>query len=119
MLTQTITANPTFEFAADVRAGLTKSSQKELLSKYLYDDVGSALFGVISFLPEYGLTRADERLLRRHSGDIVDRLKTPVAVAELGSGSGKKTRQILEALCRRQLTRYYPIEISRAALLMC
>jgi L-histidine Nalpha-methyltransferase len=119
MLTQSIVTNPSFEFAADVRAGLTKSAQKELPSKYLYDDVGSALFEVISFLPEYGLTRADERLLRRHSGDIVDLLETPVAVAELGSGSGKKTRWILEALCRRQHTSYYPIEISHTALAMC
>jgi dimethylhistidine N-methyltransferase len=119
MLTQSIVANPSFEFAADVRAGLTKSVQKELPSKYLYDDVGSALFEVISFLPEYGLTRADERLLHRHAGDIVDLLTTPVAVAELGSGSGKKTRWILEALCRRQHTSYYPIEISRTALAMC
>ena len=85
----------------------------------MYDDVGSALFEVISFLPEYGLTRADERLLRRHAPDIVERLATPVAVAELGSGSGKKTRWILEALCRRQRTSYYPIEISRTALAMC
>lgn len=119
MLTQSIVTNLSFEFAADVRAGLTKSGQKELPSKYLYDDVGSALFEVISFLPEYGLTRADERLLRRHSGDIVDLLATPIAVAELGSGSGKKTRWILEALCRRQHTSYYPIEISRTALAMC
>ena len=119
MLTHAITANPTYEFAADVRAGLTKPGQKELLSKYLYDDVGSALFEVISVLPEYGLTRADERLLRRHARDLVDRLPMPVAVAELGSGSGKKTRWILEALGRRQRTRYYPIEISSTALAMC
>jgi L-histidine N-alpha-methyltransferase len=119
MLVQAITPNTSYEFAADVRAGLTKLGQKELPSKYLYDDVGSALFEVICHLPEYGLTRADERLLQRHSHDIVQRLARPVAVAELGSGSGRKTRQILEALCRRQLTRYYPIEISRAALLMC
>jgi len=119
MLTQTITPNTTYEFAADVRAGLTKPVQKELLSKYLYDDVGSALFEVISHLPEYGLTRADERLLRRHAHDIVDRLATPVSVAELGSGSGRKTRHILEALCRRQRTTYYPIEISPSALAMC
>jgi L-histidine N-alpha-methyltransferase len=65
------------------------------------------------------LTRADERVLRRHAGDIVDLLTTPIAVAELGSGSGKKTRWILEALCRRQHTSYYPIEISRTALAMC
>jgi dimethylhistidine N-methyltransferase len=119
MLTQTITPNTTYEFAADVRAGLTKPNQKELLSKYLYDDVGSALFEVISYLPEYGLTRADERLLRRHGHDIVGRLVTPVSVAELGSGSGRKTRHILEALCRRQRTLYYPIEISPSALAMC
>ncbi|MFZ0417919.1 MAG: L-histidine N(alpha)-methyltransferase [Candidatus Sulfotelmatobacter sp.] len=119
MLVHAVTANLTYEFAADVRAGLTKPGQKELLSKYLYDDVGSALFEVICHLPEYGLTRADERLLRRHAGDIVERLATPIAIAELGSGSGKKTRQILESFCRRQHTRYYPIEISRAALAMC
>ena len=119
MLVQTITPKTTYEFAADVRAGLTKRGQKELPSKYLYDDVGSALFEVISHLPEYGLTRADERLLRRHARDIVERLATPVAVAELGSGSGRKTRHILEALCRRQRTAYYPIEISPSALAMC
>jgi L-histidine Nalpha-methyltransferase len=119
MLVHAITPNTSYEFAADVRAGLTKPGQKELPSKYLYDDVGSALFEVISHLPEYGLTRADERLLRRYSNDIVDRLPRPIAVAELGSGSGRKTRQILEALSQRQLTRYYPIEISRAALKMC
>src|ERR1700756_4715012 len=103
MLTHAITADPVYEFATDVRAGLNKPGQKELPSKYLYDDVGSALFEVICHLPEYGLTRADERLLQRHSYDIVDRLPRPVVVAELGSGSGRKTRQILEALCRRQL----------------
>jgi L-histidine Nalpha-methyltransferase len=119
MLVHAITANAAYEFAADVRAGLTKSGQKELPSKYLYDDVGSALFEVISHLPEYGLTRADERLLRRHANEIVDRLESPVAVAELGSGSGKKTRWILEALSRRERTFYYPVEISRSALAMC
>src|SRR5258708_6518443 len=118
MLVHAITPNTSYEFATDVRAGLARAGQKELPSKYLYDDVGSALFEVISHLPEYGLTRADERLLQRHSHDIVDRLAGPVAVAELGSGSGKKTRQILEALCSRQLPRYFPIEISRAPLLM-
>jgi dimethylhistidine N-methyltransferase len=119
MLVQTIAPNTSYAFAADVRAGLTRPAQKELPSKYLYDDVGSALFEVISHLPEYGLTRADERLLRRYGRDIVERLAAPIAVAELGSGSGKKTRQVLEALCRRQRTRYYPIEISRSALAMC
>lgn len=119
MLIHTIPTNLSSDFAADVRAGLTLPGQKELPSKYFYDDVGSALFEVISRLPEYGLTRADERLLRRHAGAIVERLERPVAVAELGSGSGKKTRWLLEALCRHQSTSYYPVEISRSALVMC
>lgn len=119
MLVHAIPANASYEFAADVRAGLTRTGQKELPSKYLYDDVGSALFEVISHLPEYGLTRADERLLRRHANEIVDRVGGPVAVAELGSGSGRKTRWLLEAFARRQRTSYYPVEISRSALLMC
>ncbi|MGC2210885.1 MAG: L-histidine N(alpha)-methyltransferase [Candidatus Korobacteraceae bacterium] len=111
--------NAIYDFACEVRAGLTQPGQKTLPSKYLYDEVGSALFEVISRLPEYGLTRADERLLRRHAGNIVERLPMPVAVAELGSGSGKKTRWILEELSRRQRTFYYPVEISRTALAMC
>jgi L-histidine Nalpha-methyltransferase len=119
MLVHAITTNAAYEFASDVRSGLTRPGQKELPSKYLYDDVGSALFEVISRLPEYGLTRADERLLRRHASEIVDRLATPVAVAELGSGSGRKARWILEALGRKQRTFYYPVEISRLALAMC
>src|SRR5438132_11943448 len=101
------------EMVAEVRAGLMRTGQKELPSKYLYDSVGSALFEVISVLPEYGLTRADERLLRRHSEDIVARLKPPTVVAELGSGSGKKTRWMLEALSRHRHISYCPIEISR------
>ena len=107
------------EFAADVRAGLGHAGQKTLPSKYLYDEVGSALFEVISLLPEYGLTRADERLLRGYAEEITQRMVYPAQVAELGAGAGKKTRWILEPLCRRHTTTYYPIEISPAALERC
>jgi L-histidine N-alpha-methyltransferase len=107
------------ELAGEVRAGLLRPGQKELPSKYLYDEIGSELFEVISLLPEYGLTRADERLLRRHAVDIVSCLPPQVLVAELGSGSGKKTRWLLEAFARRQCTTYCPIEISHTALARC
>jgi len=107
------------EFCADVVIGLNHPGQRELPSKYLYDEVGSALFDVICLLPEYGLSRAGERLLRRYSAEIVERLPTPVMVAELGSGSGQKTRWLLEALARRQRVNYYPIDISGSALSRC
>ncbi|HXT76205.1 MAG TPA: L-histidine N(alpha)-methyltransferase [Candidatus Eisenbacteria bacterium] len=119
MLTYTLPSRHVSEFAACVRECLTKSRQRELPSKYLYDEVGSALFETICVLPEYGLTRADARLLRDHAQEIVDLLPSPIQVAELGSGSGKKTRWILEALSRRQRTYYYPIEISSSALAAC
>src|SRR5690349_3223656 len=104
------------QFALEVSAGLMKPGQKELPSKYLYDSVGSALFEVICELPEYGLTRSEEHLLKLHAREIVDQLPRPVVVAELGSGTGRKTRLLLEALSRWQSTWYHPIEISPAAL---
>jgi L-histidine N-alpha-methyltransferase len=104
------------EFASDVRTGLGKP-QKELHSKYLYDELGSSLFESITHLPEYGLTRADERLLRRHAGDIASLLRSPLAVIELGSGVGQKTRHLLEAIGGP--LRYYPIDVSADALARC
>jgi len=116
MRTEGILGFSTADLAEEVRAGLTKPGQKELPSKYFYDDIGSALFEVISLLPEYGLTRADERLLRGYADAMVSRVPGPAMVAELGSGNGQKTRWLLEDFGRRQHTQYFPIEISRAAL---
>src|SRR5204862_7200767 len=73
------------EFEADVRAGLNKPCQKELYSKYMYDDLGSALFDAITLLPEYGFTRADLRLLETHSGALPDRCGVLGLIVELGS----------------------------------
>ena len=106
-------------FAEDVREGLGRPGQKELPSKYLYDDIGSALFEVITKLPEYGVTRAEEQLLRRYASDAAERLSSHGIVVELGSGSGRKTRWILEALARHQPTMYCPIEVSPTALESC
>ncbi len=119
MLTNMMVADTAHDFAADIRSGLLKPGQKELPSKYLYDTLGSKLFEAITELPEYGLTRADERLLRGHAYEIAQRIPGDVVVCELGSGSGTKTRWVLEAISRRRRTCYFPIEISRAALAIC
>jgi dimethylhistidine N-methyltransferase len=105
-------------FIEDVRAGLRRGGQKELPSAYLYDEIGTALFETITLLPEYGLTRADERLLHQYAGQLSRQVPSSL-VAELGSGSGRKTRWILEALARRREVTYYPIDISRSALVKC
>ena len=106
-------------FAEDLRSGLLTESQRTIPSKYLYDEVGSTLFEVICVLSEYGLTRADTRLLIRHAPSWVSQLPAKTCIAELGSGSSKKTRLILEALAQRQETTFFPIDISRAALAQC
>lgn len=105
------------EFASDVRAGLLRPGQKELPSKYLYDELGTALFEAITHLPEYGLTRADNRLLRAHAREIAAMFHAPPVVTELGSGTGQKSRVVLEAIGARP--RYYPIDVSADALAAC
>lgn len=107
------------EFVRDVRTGLTCADQKFLLCRYFYDDVGSALFDAITCLPEYGLTRADARLLQCHAPEIVARVHGRIVLTELGSGNGAKTRPILERLSHRQAVVYYPIDVSPAALERC
>lgn len=102
-------------FAEDVRRGLSRP-RKELPAKYLYDELGSALFEAITKLPEYGLTRADERLLPRCAGELGVRFHR---VAELGSGSGRKARILLEALGATNGLVYHPIDLSPAALDIC
>src|SRR5208337_3024290 len=119
MLTQAVAIPPVSDLAQDVRAGLSKEGQKELPCRYFYDEIGSALFEAISHLPEYGLSRAGERLLQKYASAIVARVPSPAIVAELGCGSGRKTRWLLEALNHRHCVTYHPIEISRSALRMC
>ena len=106
-------------FADDVRAGLSQPGQKTLPCQYFYDEVGTALFEAITALPEYGLTRADARLIRRLAPELAGRLRAPAAVAELGSGTGAKTRYILEALACGEPPDYYAIDLSAAALERC
>src|SRR5881398_896359 len=108
------------QFALDVAEGLALDGQKKIPPRYFYDDLGSSLFEAITLLPEYGLTRADERLLCRYAGQIATITGPLSIVAELGSGNGKKTRRILDALLQENnaLT-YRPIDVSCAALETC
>ncbi|HEU5180327.1 MAG TPA: L-histidine N(alpha)-methyltransferase [Candidatus Polarisedimenticolia bacterium] len=105
--------------AEEIRAGLSGPGQKRIPSRWLYDDVGSALFEVICLMPEYGLARADARILRSHAAEMAALVGRPACVAELGSGSGWKSRLLLAPLAREAPLTYIPIDISRAALARC
>ncbi len=99
---------------ADTLRGLS-SQPRRLSSKYFYDAAGSALFEQITQTPEYYPTRTERALLCSCLPQIAEVVGPRVHVVELGSGSGRKTALLLEAL--HDPVAYTPIEISRAALL--
>lgn len=80
-----------------------------------YDSIGSQLFEEITELPTYYLTRVERTLLGRHAAEVAAALDT-ARLAELGSGSARKTRLLLAACLRRRPTTYLPIDVSREML---
>lgn len=84
--------------AADVAQGLT-ARPPQLPSKWLYDARGSALFEEITRTPEYYLTRTETTILEEAADEIVA-LVSPEEILEIGSGSSRKTRLLVEALHR-------------------
>lgn len=85
---------PTPEELEQLREGLCRALP-ELAPRYLYDDVGSALFERITELPEYYPTRTEIGILEREAQEIVDDAAARHLV-ELGSGAGRKIRALLE-----------------------
>ncbi len=99
----------------DAREGLL-SSPRSLPPKYFYDDHGAALFERICDTGEYYPTRTEDALLRRYAADILA-ASHPDEILELGSGSSRKTRRLLDAY--EQLNRpcrYLPFDVCREAL---
>lgn len=80
-----------------------------------YDAIGSELFEQITELPTYYLTRVEQTLLERNSAEIAEMLGCG-QIAELGSGSAKKTRVLLERCVRLRDTTYLPIDVDRGML---
>ena len=102
----------------EIIAGMTRP-QKRLPSKYFYDAQGSWLFEKICDLPEYYLTRTELAILREHAPDIMAFFAEDLGdLVELGSGSNRKIKILLDALdgpgWRR--FRYVPVDISESAL---
>jgi L-histidine N-alpha-methyltransferase len=122
-LTESLTLNshlpPDFldeALRADVTRGLT-ATPKTLPPKWFYDERGSVLFEQITRLPEYYPTRAEREILVRHAAEVAARTGARTLV-ELGSGSGEKTRLLIEALRERgTLATYVPMDVSASALL--
>ncbi|WNI19732.1 L-histidine N(alpha)-methyltransferase [Actinacidiphila sp. ITFR-21] len=100
---------------ADVRHGLAEAP-RSLPPKWFYDKHGSDLFEQITRLPEYYPTRAEQEILTRRAPEIATLIR-PATLIELGSGSSRKTRLLLDALTAGgTLRRYAPLDVSATAL---
>ncbi len=106
--------DPPNDFLDDVLVSLA-AKPRSVQSKYLYDERGSALFEQICALDEYYLTRTESEILRQNADAIVACLETDCMLIEYGSGSGTKTRILLDQA--RELAAYVPIDISTGILM--
>ena len=85
---------------------------KELPPVWLYDERGSLLYEAITRLPDYYLPRREAEILAAHAGVIAAQTEARTLV-ELGSGSSRNTRFLLDAL---QLERFVPFDVSERML---
>lgn len=87
-----------------------RGTQKTLPSKYFYDEEGSRLFERITRLEEYYPTRTELGILEERLPEIARRIGKNAILIELGSGSSRKTRMLLDEL--PELAGYVPVDIS-------
>ena len=100
-------------FRADVLDGLRKR-QKELPSKYFYDEHGSYLFERVCALEEYYIPRTEASIMQAHIGEMAELIGQQVLLIEYGSGNCQKVRFLLDHL--HDPVAYVPIDISREQL---
>ncbi len=107
-----------YTFDKDILDGLT-ATNKNLSSKYLYDDAGSKIFQEIMHMQSYYLTDCEFEILSLQAQQIVDKLafNVPFNIIELGAGDGFKTFKLLEYLEKNSIAFHYiPIDISKKAM---
>ena len=100
------------DMRAEVLSGLAREV-KRIPPKFFYDRQGSQLFDAITELPEYYPTRTEIRILEAHGASMAELIGQDSLLVELGSGSSRKIRVLLEAL---QPAVYLPVDISKEHL---
>ena len=104
---------PLADLHGELIAGLSLDP-KRVEPKFFYDRRGSELFERITELPEYYLTRTELALYREHGAEMAAELGESCFLVELGAGSSRKIRLLLDAL---RPSAYMAMDISRDFLL--
>jgi len=97
---------------AEAVSGLT-SSPKTLPPKLFYDEEGCRLFGAITELPEYYLTRTERAILLDCRNELADHVPPHGALIEFGASNESKAELLFDAL---STATYVPIDIAADAL---
>jgi dimethylhistidine N-methyltransferase len=102
--------NAPSSIAAEALAGLS-NPRKTLPPKLFYDAEGCRLFGEITRLPEYYVTRAEKALLKA----VAPQVKAPpgVVLVEYGASDETKAAVLLQCL---NASAYVPIDVAQGAL---
>ncbi len=105
------------ELVTEIINGFT-TPQKQISSRFFYDDTGSSLFEDITNLPEYYPTRTEKYILKEIAPYIANEFKN-IDIIELGSGDCSKISILLDDICavNSESVRYIPVDVSRAAII--
>jgi len=106
------------DFAKEVMNGLCKK-RKKLNPTLFYDQKGSELFEQICMQPEYYLTVTEYKIIIENINLLLKLYDNKeVCIVELGSGSSKKTKILLNYFLEKQNgnLHYFPIDISQEFL---
>lgn len=101
---------------AEIFNGLT-ADNKHISSKFFYDKKGSELFGHITNLPEYYLTRTEKKILENLKIDFFNSF-IKLQIIEIGSGDSSKISLLLNKIPTTQHKNicYIPVDISKDAI---
>jgi L-histidine Nalpha-methyltransferase len=108
----------TEDFAQEVKKGLGRENKK-LDPKFFYDKRGSELFEQICVQPEYYLTLTEYKIIIENIDSLLKYYyNKDICIVELGSGSSKKTKILLNYFLKKQdgNLHYFPIDISQEML---
>jgi L-histidine Nalpha-methyltransferase len=106
------------DFVKEVKNGLGRK-KKILNPKFFYDKRGSELFEQICVQPEYYLTITEYKIIIENINSLLKYYENKdICIIELGSGSSKKTKVLLNYFLKKQEgnLHYFPIDISQEML---
>lgn len=101
------------DIADEALAGLTQR-QKTLPAKLFYDAEGCRLFGDITELPEYYVTRTERALLARVAPEVGGAAPLGAVLVEYGASREDKAQVVLAEM--RMPRAYVPIDVADGAL---